>query len=114
MDFPSIALSKEEIKSLEKSKTNSIPVSECERLLRLKLVYEEQDGLPGYAPYGLGICRITEFGIDYLAYRKQHYKDMWLQNAKIPIVVSAITTLMLNWLPKILPLIVQWLSNSQP
>lgn len=50
---------------------------------------------------------------DYEVTEKQRKKDMWLANGKIPIIVALITTLIINWLPKLLPLITQWLSSSQ-
>lgn len=66
--------------------------------------------------HNLGTFRITPLGKkvlqDHEVSQAQYRKDMWLQNAKIPILVSVITTLIANWLPKLLPLIAQWLVGS--
>lgn len=113
MDYSFIALTKAETRILKKSAKQSVPAEKCKRLLRLKLVYEEEDHVPGYMPVGLGICKISETGIDFLTYRKQLRKDMWFENATIPAVVSIITNLLIYGMQQLWPLIQQWVSNFQ-
>ena len=64
----------------------------------------------------LGTFRITALGKkalqDYETAEKQRKKDIWLVNAKIPILVSFITTVLLNWLLPLLPEILRWFANS--
>lgn len=49
---------------------------------------------------------------DYETTEKQRKKDMWLQNAKIPILVTIITNLVIDGTKWLLPLILQSLSNT--
>ena len=49
---------------------------------------------------------------DYEIAEKQRKKDMWLQNAKIPILVTIITNLVIDGTKWLLPLILQSLSNT--
>ena len=62
-----------------------------------------------------GTYSITDSGKkaiqDYKVSKNLHKKEIWLKNAWIPILVSVATTLIVNWLPKLLPLILQWLSS---
>lgn len=64
----------------------------------------------------LDTYRITTLGRktlqDYEVSEKQRKKDMWLQNAKIPILVTIITNLVIDGTKWLLPLILQSLSNT--
>lgn len=66
----------------------------------------------------LGTFHITTLGKkalqDYQTAEKQRKKDIWLVNAKIPIIVTIITNLVIYGIQWSLPLIQQWFSNSQP
>lgn len=81
----------------------------------LKEDYEEytENGFIAYRY--LGTFNITILGKkalqDYEIAEKQRKKDMWLQNAKIPILVTIITNLIIDGTKWLLPLILQLLSN---
>lgn len=49
---------------------------------------------------------------DHEVAEKKRKKDIWLVNAKIPILVSFITTVLLNWLLPLLPEMLKWFANS--
>ena len=107
MNFESISLSHEELRLLRKSKKASIPKQSCLRLLRLKLVFEERtQSMPGGMPVGTGRCRISDFGVDYLAYH-------WYQTKKnyfIPVVVSAIVAFITTMITMGITGFAEWLS----
>ena len=110
MDFDKIVLNMREKQILKLTVKTPVEKSKCDRLLRLKLVHEIKEQLsPGGMPTGTGMCRISENGIDYLLYRK----DLNRTRFTIPIIVSLITTVLLNagikLLPRLLCLIQQWL-----
>lgn len=48
---------------------------------------------------------------DFETAEKKRQKEIWLVNAKIPIIVSFITTIGLHLLLWLLPLILQWFAN---
>jgi len=50
-----------------------------------------------------GLCSISQKGKEFRAYRKEHNKELWLVNAKIPIIVSIITNLTVSGLLWLLP-----------
>ena len=113
MEFSQIVLTIREKHELKLSSKQSIKKSRCKRLLRLKLVYEiMEQSSPGEMPTGTGMCKISEKGIDYLLYRK----DLNRTRFTIPIIVSVITTLLLNgamWLlPRMLQLIQLLISHN--
>lgn len=64
----------------------------------------------------LGTFHITTLGKkvlqDHEITQIQHRKDMWLQNAKIPILVTLVTNLVIDGTKWLLPLILQSLSNT--
>lgn len=106
MEFDKIVLPFKEYKILCQSQKQDIPKDKCERLLRLHLVFEiKKQLIPGGMLVGTGLCRISNTGIDYILYRK----DLWRARFTVPIVVSVLTTLLLNgaiWLlPRLLRMI---------
>ena len=93
MDFDKIVLNFPEIITLKKSKLYAVDKSRCLRLLRLGLVCElKEQKSNGCMPTGTGVCKISDKGIDYLLYRK----DLNRTRFTIPIIVSVITTILLN------------------
>lgn len=113
MEFSQIVLTIREKHALKLSSKHPVKKSRCERLLRLKLVHEINKQLsPGGMPTGTGMCEISESGIDYLLYRK----DLNRTRFTVPIIVSVITTLLLNgiiWLlPRMLQLIQLLISHN--
>lgn len=113
MEFGQIVLNIREKHTLKLSARHPVKKSRCERLLRLRLVHEIKEQLsPGGMPTGTGMCEISESGIDYLLYRK----DLNRTRFTMPIIVSIITTLLLNgiiWLlPRLLQLIQLLISHS--
>ena len=54
---------------------------------------------------------ISSSGQDYLLYYRQIRKDLWLVNAKIPILVSIVTNLVIAGIKRMWPLILQWVSS---
>lgn len=100
MDFDKIVLTFKERRILRQSQKQDIPVDKCKRLLRLRLVHESRKQSSPYGmPVGTGLCRISNMGRDYILYRK----DLWRARFTIPIVVSVLTTLLLNGIIWLLP-----------
>ena len=100
MEFSQIVLTIREKHTLKLSSKRPVEISRCVRLLRLKLVREiKEQSSPGGMPSGTGMCEISENGIDYLLYRK----DLNRTRFTIPIIVSVITTLLLNGIIWLLP-----------
>lgn len=101
MNFNEIGISISEYLILKKSVHTLIPIEDCQRLERLKLVYEIREATPGEMPKGIGLCKISDCGIDYLSY----LRDKLFFSFKIPIIVSLLTNLLLIVLKQLLPLI---------
>lgn len=100
MEFDNIVLTFKEYRLLRLSQKKDIEKDKCGRLIRLKLVTENKVQLhPGGMPSGTGFCRASNFGIDYIMYRK----DLWRARFTVPILVSVITTLLLNGAIWLLP-----------
>lgn len=112
MEISYIALTRTETKILEKSAKVPIPKNSCTRLLRLDLVDEIMEYSHGDMPIETGMCEITDKGTDFLAYRKQFKKDVLLENAWIPVVVSILTNLSTDGIQWLLPLIQQWFASA--
>lgn len=60
---------------------------------------------------GLQIYSMTNLGKkalqDYRSHKKQINRELWIKNAWLPILVSIVTTLIVNWLPLLLSWIQQ-------
>lgn len=76
MDFDQIVLTDFEMSVLKDSKTKSVPIAQCERLLRNKFVEEERKHIPGLMPLRLKTCRITQRGMDYLLWSEQKLEKL--------------------------------------
>lgn len=68
LPFEEIVLSRSEIKLLRRSAKKYIALDSCLRLNSLHLVEEEQLHVAGLAPVGTGRIKISDRGINYLAY----------------------------------------------
>lgn len=68
VDFSQLVLTAKERRTLETSATSPVPIDQCERLLRYRLVKEERRHIPGCAGEPLGVCRATDLGRDYLVW----------------------------------------------
>ena len=80
--------------------------------------YEETVNSYGLTSYNyLQIYNLTDMGKkalqDYKTHTDKEKKELWLKNAWIPILVSVVTTLIVNWLPTMLLWIQQWFASLQ-
>lgn len=99
MDFSLIALSRRELRLLKISKKHPIEKNKAKRLLRFKLVEEHRiQKTPGGMPSGTGLCIISNYGIDYLAYRKEQARFFTLEyfftHILIPVAVGIISAVL--------------------
>lgn len=108
MDFDQIALTRAELAALKKSSKGAAPVSQCERLLRFKLVEEEYKHVPGYQGKPLGVCRITDKGRDYLISYRRSLHMLWLKSVWIPVIAAFLTSICTHYLLPMLPELLQW------
>lgn len=100
MDFSSISLSRHELRLLKSSQKHPLSKNKASRLLRLKLVHEKRiQTKPGGMPMGTGLYFISDYGIDYLSYRKaqNHFftLEYFFTHILIPLVIgiaSAVAT----------------------
>lgn len=110
-DYSLIVLTDEESAVFKKfKKVDSVFLTSAEhRLLERKgLVIAAVDGKSTwFEDPSDGISTLSQKGKELRSYQKQHNKEIWLVNAKIPIIVSFITTLAVNWLLPMLSQIVQ-------
>ena len=72
-----------------------------------------QDGQVRYAKGKTLSITISEQGKSYIAERKHEFKKLLLKDVAIPIIVSILTTLVLNGL-KLLPHLLQLLESHIP
>lgn len=106
MDFDKIVLTLHEKQILKLSSKKAISSKQCERLLRLQLVYEiTEQASPGSMPRKTGMCQITNLGTDYLLYRKEINRTQFV----IPIIVTILTNIALQILKYGIPLLLQWI-----
>lgn len=75
---------------------------------QLVLPHLPKDGIPAYFTSSSAGKRLVE---DFLDKERISRKELWLKNAWIPILVSIATTLAINVLKSLWPLIQQWASN---
>lgn len=107
-----IHLSRKERSTLKQSRTRSVKIKHCEKLLRLHLVEQDIELVPGYRGNLLDTCHITDEGQDYLAYYHDMRRTRWIENAWIPIIVSFATTVATNYIIPKLPMLIEWISNT--
>ena len=115
-DYSLIVLTDEEsavFKKFKKTNTAFLTKEEFRLLERKGLLISAIDGKSSWFD-GIsdGMCTLSQKGKELRSYQKQHNKELWLVNAKIPILVSFITTVGLHWLLPLLPKMLQWFSNS--
>lgn len=112
MDFKDISLTFRERRALKRSALEYVPESPVHhRLIRLGLEIQEKRLVPGSMPKPTGRVMATEKGIDYLAYYRKERRDLWLKNAWIPIIVSIVTTVAVNYILPMLPSTIEWLAR---
>lgn len=58
-------------------------------------------------PRHRGVCEISDTGKKLRAYQRQKRKDLWIKNARIPILVSLVTNLSISGIQWLLPLILK-------
>lgn len=106
-DYSKFILTEEEQLIFNKyKKTDEVYLSaeECRLLLRKKLVQPVLKGEVGWENGSVsGVRKLSQTGKELRSYQKQHTKELWLVNAKIPIIVSVITNLAVNGLLWLLP-----------
>ena len=106
-DYSLIVLTEEDLatfKKFKKSDTAFLTKEEFKSLERKGLLISAIDGKSSWFD-GIsdGMCTLSQKGKEYRTYRKEHNKDLWLVNAKIPIIVSIITNLTVSGLLWLLP-----------
>lgn len=112
MEMQNMSLTFAERRALKRAIRKSVPERKVhKRLVRFGLMSQEVSGEPGHMPTPTGKVQTTVDGIDYLAYYKKERHDMWLKNMWIPIIVSFVTTVAINYLLPKLPLMLRWLSR---
>lgn len=115
-DYSLIVLTEEELatfKKFKKSDTAFLTKEEFKSLERKGLLISVIDGKSTWFEWAFdGMCTLSQKGKEYRTYRKEHNKELWLVNAKIPILVSFTTTILLNWLLPQLPEILKWFASS--
>ena len=99
-DVSRIVLNKNELallKKIRKAKTLTLP-KDAARVIVGK-------GLTTFVPpntHESVTLMLSETGERYFTYRREHKKELWLVNFKIPVLVSIVTaiatTILLNWL----------------
>ena len=114
-DYSLIVLTEEELatfKKFKKSDTAFLTKEEFRLLERKGLLISVIDGKSTWFD-GIsdGMCTLSQKGKEFRSYRKEHHKELWLVNAKIPILVSFITTIGLHLLLWLLPVISQWFAS---
>lgn len=112
-------LNKEQFNFLKYLSENEIKISsflEEEKLIsvdRESFPRINQDGQVRYAKGKTLSITISEQGKSYIAERKHEFKKLLLKDVAIPIIVSILTTLVLNGL-KLLPQLLQLLESHIP
>lgn len=106
-DYSLIVLTDEETAVFKKfNKTDSVflTAEEFSLLNRKGLLLSVIDGKSTWFDGAFdGMCSLSQKGKEFRAYRKEHNKELWLVNAKIPIIVSIITNLTVSGLLWLLP-----------
>lgn len=115
-DYSLIVLTDEEsavFKKFQKTDTAFLTAEEFALLNRKGLLLSAIDGKSTWFEGAFdGMCSLSQKGKEFRAYRKEHNKELWLVNAKIPILVSFTTTVLLNWLLPQLPEILKLFASS--
>lgn len=106
-DYSLIVLTDEEstvFKKFQKTDTAFLTAEEFALLNRKGLLLSAIDGKSTWFEGAFdGMCSLSQKGKEFRAYRKEHNKELWLVNAKIPIIVSIITNLTVSGLLWLLP-----------
>lgn len=115
-DYSKIILTDEEsavFKKFKKVDSTFLTSAEHRLLERKGLVIAAVDGKSTwFEDPSDGISTLSQKGKELRSYQNQHNKELWLVNAKIPILVSFITTIGLHLLLWMLPHITQWFASS--
>ena len=112
--FPKISALEHRLNKLCKPEIGSfgMPLPDSSYIKERHSTTEKDDrGLP----VRLGIYKTTDFGKttaeDYLQDGRTHKKELWLTNAKIPIIVTLVTNLLVAVLKWLSPQILEWCTN---
>lgn len=92
MDFEQIVLSRTELKALRKSKSSEISCVGIDRLVRLHLVDLQYSLNSGRMATPTGFARITDLGIDYLAYINRRFAEY--RKTRILSIIAIIISLL--------------------
>lgn len=113
--FPGIASVEYRVESMSKQKYNSTERFPLKNSSLLVQQYEYVDTDLGPHAKKTGIYEITDGGRkalqDYKREITSKRRELWLKNAWIPIIVSIATTLSINGLKQLWPLIQRWVSS---
>lgn len=102
MDFQTICLKRKELRALETSSKQQIPVNRAPRLLRLKLTQCIYNHVPGGMPIPTDEMIISDRGRDYLAYIKDVIGQRRIENIRYFITTAiALTALIKSFMPEI-------------
>lgn len=62
-----------------------------------------------FSSFNIIRLRITAKGKGYAAEKRAYAKELWLIHAKIPVIVSAVTTVIINYILPLLPQIAKYI-----
>lgn len=115
-DCENIVLSakdKELLKEIKNHPHRECDWNEVHSLRFFELVSPDIDGIDGFGcPIETSKYHVSDFYFVYEEYLKDKRRDMMLSSLWLPIIVSIITTLVINALQWLWPLLAQWCASS--
>ena len=106
------AAEKKLLKEIYRNPHRKCERAEVEALEEVGLVEQDTEKQPNFGvPFPGGTYYVSDFYFVYKEYLRDKRRDMTLQSLWLPIVVSIITTLTVNALQWLWPLLLQWSSS---
>ena len=106
------AAEKKLLKEIYRNPHRKCERAEVEALEEVGLVEQDTEKQPNFGvPFPVGTYYVSDFYFVYKEYLRDKRRDMTLQSLWLPIVVSIITTLTVNALQWLCPLLLQWSSS---
>ena len=113
MEFSDVVLNRSEFRILKRSAVKPVRIDLSSRLVRLSLIDPVRETrIPGGMPVPTGYGRISDRGVDYIAYRRDKFRERYAAPILVSIAVSLLTNGLLHGIPALLSWIQQWQSNS--
>lgn len=108
------AADKELLQKIKKHPHSKCDPKELENLRFFGLIREDPSGeVDAFRePIGAGTYCVSDFYLVYEEYLKDKRRDIMLSSLWLPIIVSIITTLVINALQWLWPLLAQWCASS--